>query len=163
MNYGKSHAVHDRGLSQNGSTPSDTYSLMGTGFTTLDENPAAKVEKTPYINDKSASGTITGYENSFAFDTQMISDDAAISFLYDIARNQKTGSDAETDYIRVDLYKDEASGAYPARKFRVCVEVTGITGAGTEIVKVAGNLHQVGNFVEGTFNPSTKAFTAKSE
>lgn len=110
-----------------GSTPSDTYSLMGTGFTTLDENPAAKVEKTPYINDKSASGTITGYENSFAFDTQMISDDAAISFLYDIARNQKTGSDAETDYIRVDLYKDEASGAYPARKFRVCVEVTGIT------------------------------------
>ena len=56
-----------------GSTPSDTYSLMGTGFTTLDENPAAKVEKTPYINDKSASGTITGYENSFAFDTQMIS------------------------------------------------------------------------------------------
>lgn len=146
-----------------GSTPSDTYSLMGTGFTTLDENPAAKVEKTPYINDKSASGTITGYENSFAFDTQMISDDAAISFLYDIARNQKTGSDAETDYIRVDLYKDEVSGAYPARKFRVCVEVTGITGAGTEIVKVAGNLHQVGNFVEGTFNPSTKAFTAKSE
>ena len=93
----------------------------------------------------------------------MISDDAAISFLYDIARNQKTGSDAETDYIRVDLYKDEAAGAYPARKFRVCVEVTGITGAGTEIVKVAGNLHQVGNFVEGTFNPSTKAFTAKSE
>ena len=76
-----------------GSTPSDTYSLMGTGFTTLDENPAAKVEKTPYINDKSASGTITGYENSFAFDTQMISDDAAISFLYDIARNQKTGSE----------------------------------------------------------------------
>ena len=58
-----------------GSTPSDTYSLMGTGFTTLDENPAAKVEKTPYINDKSASGTITGYENSFAFDTQMISGD----------------------------------------------------------------------------------------
>ena len=54
-----------------GSTPSDTYSLMGTGFTTLDENPAAKVEKTPYINDKSASGTITGYENSFAFDTSV--------------------------------------------------------------------------------------------
>ena len=35
--------------------------------------------------------------------------------------------------------------------------------ATAEIVKVAGNLHQVGNFVEGTFNPSTKAFTATSE
>lgn len=144
-------------------SPSEEYSLMGTGFNTLDENPAAKVDKTAFISDKSASGSIVGYENTFPFDTQLIADDAAIEWLYDVARNQKTGSDAETNYIRVELYKEAASGAYPARKFRVCAEVTGITGAGTEIVKVAGNLHQVGNFVDGTFNPTTKAFTAKSE
>lgn len=136
-----------------------TYSLMGAGFTALDENPSAKVDKTAYISDKSASGSITGYENKFAFDTQLISDEAAVEFLYNIARNQKTGADAETDYVRVDLYKANQGGAYPARKFRVAVEVTGITGAGTEIVKVAGNLHQVGDFVEGTFNPTTKTFT----
>ncbi len=136
------------------------YALMGVGFNTLDENPAAKVDKTAYINDKSASGSITGYENTFAFDTQLISDDDAIAFIYDVARNQKTGADAETDYVRVELYEDAVSGAYPARKFRVAVEVTGITGAGTEIMKVAGNLHQVGDFVDGTFNPTTRAFTA---
>lgn len=144
-------------------TAAETNSLMGTGFTSLDENPSAKVDKTAYINDVSTSGTITGYENSFAFDTQFIEDDAAIAFLYDIARNQKTGSEAETNYYRVDLYKEGTSGAYPARKFRVCVEVTGITGAGTEIMKVAGNLHQVGNFTEGTFNTTTKTFTASSK
>lgn len=136
------------------------YALMGVGFNTLDENPAAKVDKTAYINDKSASGSITGYENTFPFDTQLISDDAAIAFIYDVARNQKTGSDAETDYVRVELFEDAVSGAYPARKFRVAVEVTGITGQGTEIMKVAGNLHQVGDFTDGTFNPTTKAFTA---
>lgn len=139
-----------------------SYSLMGAGFNTLDENPAAKVDKTAYINDKSASGSITGYENTFPFDTQFIADDDAIKFIYDVARNQKTGADAETDYVRVDLFEDAVSGAYPARKFRVAVEVTGITGQGTEIMKVAGNLHQVGDFVEGTFNPSTKAFTANT-
>lgn len=136
------------------------YSLMGSGFTALDENPAAKVDKTAYITDRSASGTITGYENSFAFDTQFIADDAAVKFIYDIARGQKTGEEAETDYVRVELYETAEGGAYPARKFRVAIEVTGITGAGTEIMKVAGNLHQVGSFVEGTFNPETKTFTA---
>ena len=141
-------------------TETAAYSLMGTGFNTLDENPTAKVDKTAYINDRSASGSITGYENVFPFDTQLIADDGAIKFIYDIARNQKTGSDAETDYVRVELFETAAEGAYPARKFRVAVEVTGVSGAGTEIVKVAGNLHQVGNFQEGTFNPATKTFTA---
>lgn len=142
-----------------GTTDSEAYALMGSGFSALDENPNAKVDTTAYINDKSASGSITGYENKFAFDTQFISDEAAIKFIYDIARNQKTGEDAETEYVRVDLYDTETSGAYPARKFKVAVEVTGITGAGTEIMKVAGNLHQVGDFVEGMFNPTTKTFT----
>ncbi len=142
-----------------GGKDAEEYSLMGSGFTALDENPSPKVDKTPYISDRSASGSITGYENHFAFDTQLIADDAAIEYLYSIGRDQKVGEDAETDYVRVDLYKQASGGAYPARKFRVAVEVTGVTGAGTEIMRVAGNLHQVGDFVEGTFDTSTKKFT----
>lgn len=137
----------------------ETYSLMGHGFNSLDENPAAKVDKTAYINDKSASGSVTGYENSFSFDTQFIDDEAAIQKIYKVARNQLTGTDAETDYVRVDLFGTETAGAFPARKFKVAIEVSSVTGAGTEIVKVAGNLHQIGDFVEGTFNTATKTFT----
>lgn len=146
-------------LNTQGSGATAAYSLMGAGFTALDENPAAKVDKTAYISDRSASGTITGYENTFPFDTQFISDDDAIKFIYDVARNQKTGAEAETDYVRVDVY-DGDGDSFPARKFRVAIEVTGITGAATEIVRVAGNLHQVGNFEEGTFNIEAKTFTA---
>lgn len=143
-----------------GGSSAEEYSLMGAGFSALDENPSAKVDKTAYIDDKSATGSITGYENRFAFDTHFISDEAAIKFIYDVARNQKTGKEAETDYVRVDLYESVTDGAYPARKFRVAVEVTGITGAGTEIMRIAGNLHQVGDFVEGTFDTGSKTFTA---
>ena len=74
-----------------GMSDSDEYALMGAGFNSLDENPTAKVDKTAYINDRSASGSITGYENSFAFDTQLISDEAAIKHIYSVARDQKTG------------------------------------------------------------------------
>ena len=97
-------------------------------------------------------------------DTQFISDEAAIKKIYEIARNQKVGSDAECDYIRVDLWDTPTTETkYPARKFRVAVEVTGITGAGTEVVRVAGNLHQVGDFVPGKFDTSLKTFTSDGE
>lgn len=145
-----------------GSSGSDNYALMGAGFSALDENPSAQVDKTAYISDRSVSGTIIGYENSFAFDTQLIADDDAIRFIYDIARNQKTGGEAEAEYVRVEVFDNEGGTSYPARKFRVAVEVTGITGAATEIMRVAGTLHQVGNFVDGTFDIQSKTFTPNS-
>lgn len=139
------------------------FVLLGVGVNSLDENPSAKIDKTAYVSDRSVSGTIIGYENSFAFDMHLMAKHPAIRKIYDISRNQKTGSDAEADYVRVDLYDGEGeSTTYPARKFRVAVEVSGVTGAGTDIVRVAGNLHQVGNFVEGTFDTASKTFTPKA-
>ena len=146
-----------------GAALTEEYSLMGTGFTSLSESPSAKVDKTAYIHNKSASGSITGYENVFPFNSDLIADDAAVMALYEVGRNQKTGKDAEFDYVRVDLYKEAVSNAYPARKFRVAVEITEISGESVETVKVSGNLHQVGDFIEGTFNTTTKAFTPASE
>lgn len=144
-----------------GTATSEQYELLGVGVNSLDENPSAKIDKTAYVSDRSVSGTIIGYENKFAFDMHLIANHPAIKLIYDISRNQKTGGEAETDYIRVDRYGDEDDNAtvFPARKFRVAVEVSGVTGAGTEIVRVAGNMHQVGNFIEGMFDISSKTFT----
>lgn len=142
----------------------EEFALMGAGFLTLDENPSAKMDTTAFINNKSASGTVTGYETTFPFDTQLIVEEKPTMKLYDIARNQRTGTGAQVTYVRVELFEDEntEAGTYPARKFTTAVEVTGITGNGTEIERVAGNLHQVGDFVDGTFNIKTKTFTAKA-
>jgi hypothetical protein len=147
-----------------GTDSNEEYVLMGVGVDSLDEQPSAKIDKTAYVSDRSVSGTIIGYENKFAFDMHLMAQHPAIRKIYDISRNQKTGSDAEADYVRVDLYDGEGENvtSFPARKFRVAIEVSGVTGAGTEIVRVAGNLHQVGNFVEGTFNTQTKTFTPKT-
>ncbi len=145
------------------------FSLMGAGFNSLDESPSPKVEKKAYINDKSTSGNVVGYENSFAYDTDFISDDAVVQKLYGTARNQEVGTDAEMSYVRVDLYDPVMVGevvtanTFHARKFKVANEVSGITGAGTETIQIKGTLHQVGDFVEGTFNTSTKAFAVAVE
>lgn len=137
----------------------EKYVLMGAGFNTLDENPQAQVDTKAYISDKSATTIIKGYQTQFPFDTDLIESEEAITALYNVGRNQLLGVEAEKNYVRVELFKGAQAGAYPARKFRVAVEISGITGAGAEVIHVAGNLNNVGDFVDGTFDTSTKTFT----
>lgn len=139
----------------------EVYSLMGVGFNTLDESPNAQKDAKTYIHQKSQTTQIKGYQPTFAFDTDLISDEAAVMKLYEIGRNQKTGADAEVDYVRVDLFAAvaEQENTFKARKFKVAVEVSSIAGEGGGVVKVTGNLNGVGDFVEGTFNTTTKTFT----
>lgn len=142
-----------------GDTP--TFELMGIGFNSLNESPNAQTDGKTYINQKSQSNYIKGYQTQFPFDTDLISSEAAVMELYEIGRNQKTGADAERDYVRVELFQPVASkeNTFKARKFKVAVAVSGVEGDGGETVRVTGNLEGVGDFVDGEFNTTTKAFT----
>ena len=55
-----------------------TYALMGAGFNTLDENPAAQLDTKAYINDKAASSIVKGYQPQFPFDTDLIKSEEAV-------------------------------------------------------------------------------------
>ena len=141
-----------------GTTEKPEWSLMGVGFNTLDENPNAQIESKTYINQKTQTSQIKSYNTQFPFDTDLVKDETAVMKLYGIGRDHKTGSDAEVEYVRVELF-NSTDGKYPARKFTVAVEVSGISGEGGGVVKATGNLNTVGDFVEGTFDTSTKTFT----
>lgn len=145
-------------------TGTPEWALMGVGFNTLDENPNAQLDSKTYVNQKNQSSHVKSYQTQFPFDTDLIASEEAVMALYNIGRNHKVGAEAELDYVRVELF-DPVTGegitdTYKARKFTVAVAVTGNTGAGGEVVKVAGNLNGVGDFVDGTFNTATKTFTA---
>lgn len=144
------------------STGENAFALMGVGFNTLDENPTAQKDSKTYINQKAQTTQIKSYQPTFPFDTDLISDEEAVMAIYDIGRNQKTGEDAELDYVRVELFKPVADqeNVFEARKFRVAVEVANIPGEGGGIMKVTGNLNGVGDFVAGTFDTTAKTFTA---
>ena len=136
------------------------YALMGAGFSALNEATGAKTETTTYINDKASSSYIKGYETSFDFDTELILEEAATAKIYDISRNQKVGTDAETEYVRVELFKPtDGENTYEARRFKVSVEVSDLTGEGASAVKISGSLKVLGDFTDGTFNTQTRVFT----
>lgn len=147
-----------------GTGDAPSYALMGVGFNTLDESPNAQKDSKTYVHQKAQTTTIKGYQTTFAFDTDLISSDEAVMALYDIGRNQKIGGDAEVNYVRVELFQPvtgaDAENTFHARRFKVAVEVASIAGEGGGNVKVTGNLNGVGDFIDGTFNTTTRAFTA---
>ena len=78
-----------------------------------------------------------------------------------IARNHQTGSDAILEYVRVELWDPATEGStteFKARRFSVANSVSDISG--DDDIVVSGTLHAQGDPVDGTFNVSTKVFTA---
>lgn len=134
-----------------------TYYLMGLGVVQVDEQLNPKMDKTPFVNNTNVSGTITGYERTFPFDVQLRTGEGATMLIEDIVRNGRIGDAAQLYYVRADLYTTPTGDAYPARRFKVALEVTSIEGAGTEIVHIKGNFHQVGDPTAGTLDPTPGA------
>lgn len=142
------------------STPD--YKLMGVGFSSLNESPSAEEDEKIYINMKSASTKVKSYNTEFAFEAELIKEEEATMWLYDVGRNQKTGADAMTDYVRVELFRpvDGSDNTYEARKFKVSAIIDSIEGDGGDPLQTSGSLKAMGDFVDGTFNTSTRTFTA---
>ncbi len=144
-----------------GETPA--YELMGAGFTSLEESPAAKTSSKRYVNDKSETKRISGYDWSTPFNTDMIKSEPVVLFIKEVGEKQLTGADAESNYVIVNLDEaiDAETDTYYARQIKVAVEVASFDNNDGEVA-ISGNLLGVGDVVEGKFNISTKTFTPEA-
>lgn len=140
------------------------YHYVNRGFTQLDEEGGAQTETEAYIGDKNGSTTVTGYENTWAFNTHYISDEAVCKDIVEIARLQKTGSECERHLVSIDMSEEPVSaGVYNARHFVIAVEAAPPTGEPRSVATSEGTFHQIGDLEEGTFDISTMTFTAKEK
>lgn len=139
------------------------FVLMGTGFTTLDENPGAQSSKKKYVNEAASSSSITRYETTFPFTSDFIVQQEAILALYKVGRNHCTGADAEFQYVRVELWDkvENKENEFAARLFTVSAEISSISGE--DEIALSGNLNATGDPVDGTFNTVTRTFTPLNE
>lgn len=148
-----------------GTGDTEEYALMGFGFETLDEEYGAQTDTSCYINQETASTTVISYDGEFPYSFALIKEEKALMSLQRTGRNHETGTDAERDYVRADLFDpvEGNEGSYKARKFRVTNVPTATKGNGGEKVKTDGSLKTVGDPIQGTFNVKTKTFTADTE
>ncbi|WP_245157186.1 hypothetical protein [Anaerovorax sp. IOR16] len=136
-----------------------TYEVLGEDLEDLSVEMGANVNKKSNILGEN-SISIDRYEKTASVSPYKADSGTALfTFLKGIIDEEKTLDDLKTDVIHVDVFGTETTGAYPAYKENVIVEVTSY-GGNTEGFQIPFNLHFTGSRVKGTFNPATKAFTA---
>lgn len=143
-----------------GGSDSPKYELLGIGVTQLDDSPSAQTTSKRYVNQKSATQSIGGYEWTAPLEFDLIQSEPAIAYISEIGENEKTGVEADTFYVKVYLDKpvSRSAGTYEAKRRKVAVEISEFKDNDGEI-QGSGNLLGKTDWVKGTFNTATKAFT----
>ncbi|MBS6195485.1 MAG: hypothetical protein KH828_07895 [Clostridiales bacterium] len=144
-----------------GTKEEEKYVLMGFGFTKIDDAPSAQVKSRRYVNDKGASKSIGSYDWNAPYELELIEEEEAINFIAEIGRREKIGTEAEADYVKVDLAGTKGEKGYPARKRRVAIEVAEFTDSDGEITG-SGNLLGKSDWKFGFFDVKAKTFTEET-
>lgn len=142
-----------------GATPD--IQLMNVGITKFDENSNPTEKAVQYIGDKSKTNKVTGYDNQFAIESDLIKNEKVVEYLYSIFRDRKTGIYAQQDLYLVELWNPVLAqeNTYKARKLRTTTVIGSKTSTPGETITFSGDLKGVGDFVDGTFDVTTKKFT----
>lgn len=151
-------SVRKRKIQANYLEVASIFELLGTGFTELNESPSAQTTSKRYINQSSASQSITGYEWASEFTADQINSEKAIEYIREIGEMQKLGADTETNYIIVDLDKPAATTGFRARKIKVAISVDSFEDEDGDL-GISGSFLGISDPVLGTFNTTTKEFT----
>lgn len=143
-----------------GGLGSETYSLIGDGVPSgkIAYNP--KTETMTYIHENSASVTVEGYAPTMSVEAEAVNGDAVFEFIDALRIARAVLDDAETTICNVWMYETGGPTAYPAEQQTVCISVDEYGGDGGSSAKISYTIHYVGDPIPGTFNSSTKVFTA---
>ena len=144
-----------------GTSETPEYVLLGDGITSLTEEFNPESDTKQYINQSNGTTVIKSYTPSISVEKEYIQDDELQKWIDEKIKTLPVGSDAESDYIRINLF-DEGStkGTYNAVKRRCTYQFDSVGGdAGSELVS-ALTLGGIGDGILGTFDTATKKFTA---
>ena len=138
----------------NGAKPGEeaVYERLGQDLEEFAPEMSAQVETKKNILGES-SVVISGYEKTAAVEPFYAQAGSTLfNRLQEIIDGDLVLDDLKADVVDVKLWDEDENGAYPAVKETVYLEVTSYGGDTT--------LHYTGEKVKGSFNLSTKTFTA---
>ena len=145
----------------NGAKPGEeaVYERLGQDLEEFAPELSAQVETKKNILGEN-SVVISGYEKTAAVEPYYAQAGSALfTRLQEIIDGDLVLDDLKADVVDVKLWDENQDGAYPAVKETVYLEVTSY-GGDTTGYQIPFTLHYTGEKVKGTFNVTTKAFTA---
>ncbi len=143
-----------------GTSGKPEYVLLGDGITSLTEEFNPESDTKQYINQSNGTTVIKSYTPSISIEKEYLQDDSLQKWIDEKVKTLPTGSNAESDYIRINLFDESGTaGIYNAVKRRCTFQFDSVGGdAGSELVS-ALTLGGIGDGILGTFDTATKTFT----
>lgn len=140
-------------------TPS--YVRLGKDLEEYSPEMSAEVEKSKNICGET-SVLLSGYEKSGSVEPYYAEKgDPLFERLQEIVDDMLVLDDCRSTLVDVHLWEEATEGAYPAVRWDVVIEVSS-HGGDTTGYQIPFTLHYTGARTAGTFDPSTKTFTAAS-
>lgn len=137
----------------------DSYVRLGDDLEEYSPELTANVEKKSNILGQT-SVVIDGYQKQGEVSPYYAnSGDPLFEKLQAIIDGDLVLDDLRTDMVEVKLWDADEAGAYPAVKEEVYIEVVSY-GGDTTGYQIPFNVHYTGVKTAGTFNVTTRAFTA---
>lgn len=136
------------------------YELIGAGVTTGVINYNPKTTEETYIHEDSATISIDSYAPTMPLEASAVAGDAVFEFVDTLRKARAVLADAETDVINIWNYETGGPTAVPAEKQPCSIQIDSWGGDGGAAVKINFTVNYLGAPVIGTFNITTKAFTA---
>ena len=135
------------------------FERLGQDLEEFSPEMSAQVETKKNILGQS-SVLISGYEKTAAVEPFYAQPGSALfNRLQEIIDGDLVLDDLKAEVVDVKLWEADETGAYPAVKEAVFLEVTSY-GGDTTGYQIPFTLHYTGERTKGTFNVSTKVFTA---
>lgn len=146
-------------------TPSSspTYELLGDGVTeaAINYNPSTSTEQ--YITENSGRTTLDSYAPTMPVDATAKLGDPIFAYIDGLRKDRAILDDPLTTLVNVWKYEDAIDLydlVYPAEQQPVIVAINTFGGAANVPNRISFSLNYNGDPVVGTFNISTKVFTA---
>ena len=135
------------------------YERLGKDLEEFSPELAATVDTKKNILGET-SVVISGYEKTGAVEPYYADSDSALfTRLQGIIDGSLVLDDVKTDVVEVKLWENAEGSVYPAIREEAYIEVTSY-GGDTTGYQIPFTLHFTGSKVAGTFDISTKTFTA---
>lgn len=135
------------------------YERLGKDLEEFSPEMAAQVETKKNILGES-SILISSYEKTAAVESYYAEEGSRLfEKLQDIIDNSLVLDSLKTDVVEVKLWNSAGEGVYPAIMEEAYIEVTSY-GGDTTGYQIPFTLHYTGKKTKGSFNVSTKTFTA---
>lgn len=147
-------------ISMGADTP--TYEMLGDGIESLTEEMNPEEDTKHYINMSRATNNIKSYQRTFSVDKEDCVEDNVQTWIDGLVDRLPVGALAKTSFVRLRLKDavEDSVGVYKAIKVPCTVSVSSSGGDGGDYVHNAIEVKQCGDDIEGSFDITTKMFTA---